>query len=61
MDMHMANFLMGNSSIILQNIVVLRTHSEGEFLGDREELSEFGVWDIMEFFGMGLRDYELYL
>lgn len=59
MNMHMINLLMRNSSIILQNVIVLRAHRDRNLLRYRKEFSEFGVWNLMEFFGVCLRDHEL--
>lgn len=59
MNMHMINHLVRNSPIILQNVVVLCTDCECDPLRYREELGEFSIWNVVQFYGMCFRDHEL--
>lgn len=57
----MINLLMGNFPIILQNVIVLRTHRDRNPLRYWKELSELDIWNLVEFFGVCFRDHKLYI
>lgn len=59
MNMHMINLLMRNSPIILQNVIILCTQRDRNPLRYEKELGEFGVRNLVEFFGVCFRDHEL--
>lgn len=58
--MHMIHHLMRNLSIVLQDVVVVRSHSLGDLLCHRENFGELVVGDIVEFCAVVFGDDELW-
>lgn len=56
----MIHHLMRNLSIVLQDVVVVRSHSLGDLLCHRENFGELVVGDVVEFCAVVFGDDELW-
>jgi len=59
MKVDVVDNLVRRAAIVLQNIVIRRTRSRGDFLQDREHLEEVVVGDVCQFGAVVLGDDEL--
>jgi hypothetical protein len=59
MEMHMVHDLVRDTTVVLQDIVVLNVLRDGNFLGYSKDLGELVIWDVVEFCAVVFRDDEL--
>lgn len=59
--MHMPHNLVGDNPVILQHVVIVRAHRNGNSFRYREELRELVVGNVVELFAVRFRDHELWL
>lgn len=48
----MITHLVGDGTVVLENVVVCDTLREGDFLGNRKDVSEMLIWELVELLSM---------
>lgn len=46
--MYVVNHLVSHATVVLQNVVLLSTSSDGDLFGDREQLGQVLIWNVVQ-------------